>query len=65
MNISTSHKIAMRVFIITNLRDKVIQKAMFIVLEMIYEKKGCFQDESHGFRPDKGFHTALQHIKNN
>ena len=59
-----SYKLGMRIFFITNLRDKVIQKAMFIVLEMIYEKKGYFQDESHGFRPSKGFHTALQHIKN-
>lgn len=39
--------------------DKIVQEAMRIVLEAIYEP--IFKDCSHGFRPNKGCHTALQH----
>ena len=41
-------------------RDKIVQKAMQIVLERVYEPK--FKETSHGFRPNKGTHTALQYI---
>lgn len=37
--------------------DKVIQKAMAILLELIYEQQ--FLPSSHGFRPYRGCHTAL------
>jgi len=37
--------------------DKVIQKAMAILLELIYEQQ--FLPSSHGFRPNRGCHTAL------
>ncbi len=56
-------KTDMRILVVTNNRDKVVQEAMSILLEMIYEGKKCFQDESHGFRPNKGYHTAFQEIK--
>jgi retron-type reverse transcriptase len=39
-------------------RDKIVQEAMKLVLESIYEP--LFKDCSHGFRPNKGCHTALQ-----
>lgn len=39
-------------------RDKIVQEAMRLVLEAIYEP--LFKDCSHGFRPNKGCHTALK-----
>jgi len=41
-------------------RDKVIQKAMTILLELIYEQE--FLDFNHGFRPKRGCHTAMAQI---
>lgn len=41
-------------------RDKIIQEAMRIILNAIYEP--VFKDSSHGFRPKRGCHTALKHI---
>lgn len=38
--------------------DKIVQEAMRLILESIYEP--LFKDCSHGFRPNKGCHTALQ-----
>lgn len=38
-----------------------MQDVMRTVLEAYYEPQ--FRDESHGFRPQRGCHTALQHIK--
>nr|QWK44348.1 hypothetical protein [Ecklonia arborea] len=42
-------------------RDKIILTAILQVLEPFYEKK--FLESSHGFRPNKGCHTALKYIK--
>jgi group II intron reverse transcriptase/maturase len=42
-------------------RDKVVQKAIQLVLEPIYEP--TFYINSHGFRPNKGCHTALEQIR--
>lgn len=41
-------------------RDKIVQKAMAILLELIYEQE--FLDVSHGFRPKRGCHTAIKQI---
>jgi len=41
-------------------REKVVQKALQLVLEAIYEPR--FSNRSHGFRPAKGTHTALQMV---
>lgn len=43
-------------------KDKVVQEAIRIILEAIYEP--TFSDHSHGFRPKRGCHTALQEIRN-
>jgi len=43
-----------------NPRDKLVQEVMRMVLEAIYEP--VFKDESHGFRPKRGCHTALRAI---
>lgn len=50
-----------RLLTIKSLRDKVIQKAMQLVLEPIFEPN--FLQNSNGFRPYRGCHTALKQIK--
>jgi RNA-directed DNA polymerase len=42
------------------LEDKIVQKGMTKILEAIYEAD--FLDCSHGFRPGRGCHTALQTV---
>lgn len=39
-------------------RDKIVQKAITIVLENIFESS--FLNTSHGFRPNRGTHSALK-----
>jgi len=46
---------------IPNPRDKIVQEAMRQLLELIYER--IFSESSHGFRPNKGCHTALNQVK--
>lgn len=41
-------------------KDKIVQEAMKILLELIYEP--IFLDVSHGFRPKRSCHTALHQI---
>lgn len=41
--------------------DKLVQEVMRMVLEAYYEP--IFLDESHGFRPHRSCHTALEHIR--
>jgi retron-type reverse transcriptase len=43
-----------------NPRDKIVQEVMRMILEAIYEPN--FKDTSHGFRPNRGCHTALRAI---
>lgn len=42
-------------------RDKVVQEAMRIILNCIFEP--TFLDSSHGFRPHRSCHTALERVK--
>lgn len=42
-------------------RDKIVQTAILMVLEAIYD--GTFSKHSHGFRPKRSCHTALEDIK--
>jgi len=42
-------------------RDKIVQEVMRMILEAYYE--GRFWKYSHGFRPQKGCHTALLEIQ--
>jgi retron-type reverse transcriptase len=46
---------------ISSPRDKIIQEAMKILLETIFEPK--FSKHSHSFRPGRGCHTALAEIR--
>ncbi len=41
--------------------DKLLQEVIRSLLEAYYEPQ--FSDKSHGFRPQRGCHTALRHIK--
>lgn len=41
-------------------RDKVVQKAIQLIMEPVFEK--LFLDCSHGFRPHKGTKTAIQYV---
>lgn len=43
---------------IPNFADKLVQEAMRMLLEAYYEPR--FRESSHGFRPNRGCHTALQ-----
>ena len=45
-------------------RDKIIQKAISLIINQIYEYNDkTFLDVSHGFRPKRSSHTALREIK--
>lgn len=51
----------MRPISVPTFKDKLVQEVMRMILESIYEP--IFLDVSHGFRPDKSCHTALEQIK--
>jgi len=53
--------ISMRPLTIAPPRDKIVQEVMRMILEAIFEP--TFLDNSHGFRPNRGCHTALKKIK--
>ena len=41
-------------------RDKIVQKAITMLLELIYDP--TFSKYSHGFRPNRGCHTAMRQV---
>jgi retron-type reverse transcriptase len=47
---------------IPSLKDKIVQQAIKMVLEPIFETQ--FIEHSHGFRPKRGTLTALKQIRN-
>lgn len=53
----------MRPLGIPSFRDKLLQETVRMFLEAIYEP--LFYDQSHGFRPERSCHTALDQIKTN
>ena len=46
-------------------RDKVVQEALHMILEAIYDSPqgAYFSDASHGFRPNRSGHTALREFR--
>ena len=46
---------------IPSFEDKLVQEVVRLILESIYEP--TFSDFSHGFRPNRSCHTALQQIQ--
>lgn len=53
----------MRKLILTNPRDKVVQKAIELIFTDFYDKQ--FNNASHGFRPNKGVQTAIKMVDSN
>ncbi len=56
--IEKKHSKKMRPLGIPGWNDKMVQEVMRIILETYYEPQ--FRDCSHGFRPQRGCHTALR-----
>ncbi len=50
----------MRPLGIPSIEDKLLQEVVRMILEAIYE--GQFSDCSHGFRPQRSCHTAMEQI---
>ena len=46
---------------IASFEDKLLQTVVKFILEAIYEP--TFSDMSHGFRPERSCHTALEQVK--
>jgi group II intron reverse transcriptase/maturase len=46
---------------VPNFTDKLLQEVLRMILEAYYEPH--FRESSHGYRPERGCHTALQRIK--
>src|SRR5581483_3935262 len=57
----------MRKLGIPSATDKVVQQAIYMILEAIYDSHHTpyFQETSHGFRPNHSCHTALREIRDN
>jgi retron-type reverse transcriptase len=55
----------MRKLGIPSTRDKIVQEALRLILEAIYDSPTgpYFRDTSHGFRPHRSCHTALREIR--
>jgi RNA-directed DNA polymerase len=53
----------MRPLGIPTLKDRVVQMAVLLILEPIFEAD--FQDSSYGFRPNRSTHQALEQIREN
>ena len=51
----------MRPLGIPSFRDKLVQEAIRLLLQAIYEP--IFSDNSHGFRPRRSCHTCLEQLK--
>lgn len=47
---------------IPNGSEKLVQEVLRLLLEAYYEPR--FRESSHGFRPERGCHTALKDVKN-
>ena len=54
-------KTAKRVLTTSSPKDKIVQHAIYLILNAIYEP--TFLQCSHGSRPNKGSHTALKDLK--
>jgi len=52
---------SMRSLGIPTTRDKIVQKALTLILEPLFES--TFSKNSHGFRPQRSCHTALDQIR--
>jgi len=63
-NIPKNNSDESRSLTIGSSKDKIIQKAIFLIINQIYEHEdSVFLDVSHGFRKNFSFHTAIKQIK--
>lgn len=62
VEIPKESEMSTRLISVASPRDKIVQAAMHMVLEAIYEP--TFSDHSHGFRPNRSCHTGLKEIRN-
>jgi group II intron reverse transcriptase/maturase len=46
---------------ISVIKDRIVQHALLYLLEVVFEK--TFSDRSHGYRPNRGAHTACKNIR--
>ena len=64
INIDKTYNDSIKLLTIGSSRDKIVQKAISIIINQIYEYEDkVFLKESHGFRPGRSIHTALKEIK--
>jgi group II intron reverse transcriptase/maturase len=63
ISIEKKHSTKKRPLSIATWSDKLLQEVMRLILGAYYEPQ--FSDGSHGFRPERGCHTALQEIDRN
>lgn len=61
IEISKPGKLELRPLGVSNPRQKIVQKAIDMVFNVIFEE--VFLDCSHGFRPEKGCHSALKQLQ--
>lgn len=61
--IPKSSKQGLRPLGIPSPREKIVQEGLRLILEAIYEP--LFHDNSHGFRPGRSCHTALESLRRN
>ncbi len=59
--IEKQHSTKLRPLGIPTWSDKLLQEVVRLILEAYYEPQ--FSDRSHGFRPNRGCHTALAEVK--
>ena len=52
---------SMRPLGVPTTRDKIVQKSLTLILEPLFES--TFSNNSHGFRPQRSCHTALDQIR--
>lgn len=58
--VSISYKGGKRFLSMPSIYDKIVQKALRMLMSPIFDAN--FLDVSHGFRPEKSCHTALNSI---
>ena len=59
-DISKRNSTKKRTLTIASPREKIVQKALQVVMEAIWEPE--FTESSHGFRPGRGVHSALSQL---
>ena len=59
--VTTKKNSGFKSLVLVEWRDKLVQEVIYMILSAIYEPK--FLEASHGYRPNRGVHTALTRIR--